>query len=235
MVIRYVRRDADPSISVVVPTVPGADADGLVRRLLDQSVDYPYEVLFVVDETIGRSAARNRGLRAARADVVAFTDDDCLPAANWLATIRASFASDPELVCLEGSVHGGCRYRGTRRYLTANLAVDRTAALEVGGFDESLHWREDTEFGWRMERDADGRCRFRADLRVCHPTVPRTRPDPECERHLRESFPDRYEELVGTTVGTRLALWARRTGVSQSVNGAINAVRRRFGPLCPVE
>ncbi|MCC2642082.1 MAG: hypothetical protein K0S45_2495, partial [Nitrospira sp.] len=33
----------------------------------------------------GPAAARNRGWRAARADLIAFTDDDCVPLRNWLS------------------------------------------------------------------------------------------------------------------------------------------------------
>lgn len=41
----------------------------------------------------GAYVARNRGLKAATGDLIAFTDPDCVPAADWLVTIEATMAS----------------------------------------------------------------------------------------------------------------------------------------------
>lgn len=224
-------RTRDPAVSVVVPSVPDHDHARTVALLEAQAFDHPYEVIVVNDGSIDRSEARNRGIEAASVDVVALTDDDCEPPADWLARIRSAFL-DPDLVCLEGGVYGGCRYTGTRRYLGCNVAVRRDAALAVGGYrSEYAGWREDTEFGWRLESKASGRCRYDDDLRMRHPTVPRTVPDLACERRLRAEYPERYREVIGTGPLHRLYLLARAAGIAPRINRLRNRLRRLLGPI----
>ncbi|CAB3768478.1 glycosyltransferase family 2 protein [Paraburkholderia solisilvae] len=50
----------------------------------------------------GQVAALNRGLDAARGDVIAITDDDAAPHADWVQRIEAHFAADPHLGALGG-------------------------------------------------------------------------------------------------------------------------------------
>jgi glycosyltransferase involved in cell wall biosynthesis len=53
---------------------------------------YPYRV--VHEPEPGLDHARNRGWRAARGEVVAFTDDDCEPDAGWPDALAAAYADD---------------------------------------------------------------------------------------------------------------------------------------------
>src|SRR5436190_310359 len=46
------------------------------------------------DRPAGRAAAREDGWRAARGDLVAFIDDDCVPAPDWLAAGVEASASE---------------------------------------------------------------------------------------------------------------------------------------------
>ncbi|WP_251328959.1 glycosyltransferase family A protein [Haloplanus pelagicus] len=233
MGVEYVRRATDPAVSVVVPSVPTYDHDPTMACLQAQTFDDPYEILLVDDGTVDRSTARNRGLEAASADVVALTDDDTRPPADWLATARAAFEADPDLICLEGPIYGGCRSFGPRHYVGCNLAVRRAAALDVGGFRSAFsEWREDVEFGWRMEAEATGRCRFEESFRMCHPSVPRTAFDPALERRLKREYPDRYDEVMDATVGRRLYRRARAVGLTQPIQRIGNALRRRLRGKC---
>lgn len=215
--IRKPHTSAEPYVSVVVPTLPGNDHDQLVDALGRQRIE-EYEVLLVEDETISVCAARNEGLEAANADIVAFTDDDCVPPLDWLERILDHFESDGDLVILEGPVEGGMDYRGRRKYPTCNLAVRREAALSVGGFrDDYEYWREDTEFGWRLEEE--GKRRFADDVRMVHPPRPRSSIIEENERRLATEYPEKYEEVIvpDTALG-RVNDWLWRNGFWEYVD-----------------
>lgn len=86
---------------VVVDNDPGS---GRVRELLG-AVDDPR--LRIVDEPRrGLSVARNTGLAAAGAPVVAFTDDDAVPDPDWVAALVRVFDADPDgrVGCVTGLV-----------------------------------------------------------------------------------------------------------------------------------
>ncbi|QLG48852.1 glycosyltransferase family 2 protein [Natrinema halophilum] len=204
---------SDPAVSVVVPTIPRNDHDAVVEHLREQTGG-AYEVIVVDDATLDICEARNAGIRAARGDIVALTDDDCRPSRDWLAGITDAFDRDSQLVCLEGAVRGGRTYDGERMYVGCNLAFDREAALAAGGFRSAFAgWRDDTEFGWRMERDADGRCTYRDDVEMYHPDQPRATIDEVLEARLRREYPERYEDvIVPDTLSGRVNDWLWRKG-----------------------
>ncbi len=107
--------------------------------------------------TRGPAGARNRGWRAARGALIAFTDDDTIPDPDWLAQGEAAMAVRGR-VAAWGRVHVPLPEQLTDNarntaglenavFVTANAFV-RTEALEaVGGFDERYEraWREDTD------------------------------------------------------------------------------------------
>jgi len=130
----------------------------------------------------GLSRAYNRGVREAQADLIAFTDDDCLAPPDWLANIWTAFAGDARADLLYGQVLAPPEFDGTptmgliplrafaervevRRLrafnglgMGANFAAPRAAVERVGGFDEvlggggPLQSTQDFDFAYRILR-----------------------------------------------------------------------------------
>lgn len=115
----------------------------------------PFPVVIVDEPTPGLSRARNRGLAHARGRVVAFTDDDCYPAPDFLAAIHTCFSSkdiaycggrvllfdptDRRITIQESNIH---REIAPNSYIRsgwihgANMAFVKETAIQLGGFDE---------------------------------------------------------------------------------------------------
>jgi glucosyl-dolichyl phosphate glucuronosyltransferase len=76
------------------------------RNVIDQLRRQPgYEKLtYLFEENQGVSHARNKGIAAARANIIAFTDDDIRPAKNWVSSISTALAKFPEADCIGGKV-----------------------------------------------------------------------------------------------------------------------------------
>jgi GT2 family glycosyltransferase len=160
------------------------------------------------------------GIREAKADIVALTDDDCRPSTEWIEHVVDEFETTDELVCLEGRVRGGRTYNGTRLYVGCNLSFNRNVATDIGMFrSEYAGWRDDTEFGWRMERDGDGCCKYSQNVVMDHPQRPRATIDNEIEQRLKKEYPGRYEDLIvpDTFLG-RLNDWMWRKGLWNQIN-----------------
>jgi glycosyltransferase involved in cell wall biosynthesis len=134
-------------------------------------------VRWISSPTTGLSASRNIGLAAARAPVIAFTDDDCRVEPGWVAAIRHAFQADFEMGMLFGTVvlraedradgyaaefEAGPRteYRGYFPNIRepwgigANMALRQTVADCVGNFDELLgaggHFRAGEEIDFTI-------------------------------------------------------------------------------------
>lgn len=114
----------------------------------------------------GPAVARNTGWRAARGEVVAFTDDDTVADPLWVAAGEAALRAHPEWSAASGTVE--VPLPDPRRlpqdhelmtlglasaeFVTANAFVRRAALERVGGFDERFRraWREDSDLQFRL-------------------------------------------------------------------------------------
>ncbi len=186
-----------PLVSVVVPTFKRADSVRLTMGAL-VSQDLPpekYEVL-VVDSTPddsverivrefqerascvlayhrkqpeGGAASRNLGARHARAELIAFTDSDCMPTPGWLSAGMAALEDGVGIV--QGRVlpdpngiPGFLKYyptveRESHIYECANVFYRRAAFEQAGGFspefverDLQVFGGEDVDLAWRVKR-----------------------------------------------------------------------------------
>jgi glycosyltransferase involved in cell wall biosynthesis len=77
------------------------DDTAAVARAVAES--HSGRVRVVVEEQIGLSAARNAGVAATEAEIIAFIDDDAFPEPGWLAAIVEGFRR-PDVMCVGGPV-----------------------------------------------------------------------------------------------------------------------------------
>lgn len=132
----------------------------------------------------GPGAGRNSGWRASRGRLVAFTDDDCEVAPDWLAAFLAAAERHPGAV-LQGRVlpHPAeaasigpfshtVRNEGlTRGFETANMLYPRELLERLGGFDEVFTQSgEDTDLAWRA-LDAGTEARYVPEALAYHAVV----------------------------------------------------------------
>ena len=90
-----------PDFEIVV--VDNAPATGATRELVT-SAYAGRGVRYVLEPVPGLAAAHNRGIAAARADVLAFTDDDVIADPHWLTALTRPFGADPRLACVTGLI-----------------------------------------------------------------------------------------------------------------------------------
>jgi GT2 family glycosyltransferase len=112
-------------------------------------------------DTDGPAAARNLGWRSAQGEIIAFTDDDCLPEPSWLRegvrAIQGGLDGAGGQVIVPLSSHPTDFEKNTAglmvsEFVTANCFYRRTALDTLGGFDEQFKtaWREDADLYFRM-------------------------------------------------------------------------------------
>lgn len=88
-----VRQTAGPIEVIVVDNAPRSDG---TRRVAEEA-----GVRYVVETRPGLNCARNCGFQAARAEIVAYTDDDAVPLPVWAETLLRVF-EDPDVAAVAG-------------------------------------------------------------------------------------------------------------------------------------
>lgn len=171
-----------PRFSIVIPTYNRPEQLGVCLQACAR-LDYPrdrFEVIVVDDggvepldgivarfqgmltlkllqqENTGPAAARNRGASEASGEFLAFTDDDCAPASDWLKALGRHCVASPDCVvggrtvnALTGNVYSTasqllisylCSFynaisHNARFFPSSNLAFPTKQFRAVGGFD----------------------------------------------------------------------------------------------------
>jgi len=127
----------------------------------------------------GPAANRNHGVKSALGRWLAFTDDDCLPDADWLAGFQSAAEAHPECALFEGAIYADRPRRSLAElapinekggYLwSGNFAISSRLFGEIGGFDERyVAAMEDVDLRQRLKK-AGHEALFLPSARVCHP------------------------------------------------------------------
>jgi len=220
-----------PAVSVVIPARNAAPTIGrTLRSLQNQTLPGPeFQVVLVddgsTDDTVaiaeasgarvitqhgvGPGEARNRGVEASEAEIIAFTDADCFPARDWLENGLMAMG---EADLVQGRVlpdrsaarspfdHTIWVVRESGLYETANLFVRRELFEEVGGFEDWLEVRigkrlgEDVWFGWKAKR-AGARTAYCEQALVEHAVFSRRWFEYVDERRRLVYFPDLVQKV----------------------------------------
>ena len=136
------------------------------------------------DPLNGRSASakRNYGASIAKANWLAFIDDDCIANKNWLQ--HASLKTSDDIGGIEGNVNipvperQTLTYKGIKRlsnsggYQTCNMLYRKEAFDKANGFDPNFpFYLEDTDLGWSV-KESGNEIIFADDVIVSHPVPP---------------------------------------------------------------
>lgn len=215
-------------------------ADEATRQVVEaEAARLPCRVRYVpVTGTHGPAAARNTGWRAAAAEFIAFTDDDCLPQPGWLAAgyealIGAADAAWGRLEMPLGEKPTDYERdaAGLARsiFVTANCFCRRAALEAVGGFDErfTAAWREDSDLYFSLiERKS--RIVHASQAVVVHPVrqaawgvsikqqrksqfdVLLYKKHPGLYRHYIAPFPKQYYWIVMSLALAAAGIWWRQ-------------------------
>ena len=146
--------------------VVGQGDEQTLRSAVEDAADGDERIRYRHLDRFGTCAARNRGIEQAMGEVIAFMDDDCEAAEDWLARIATTFEHHPEIGLLSGALVRPDPPPGSPKPMVcpemvpfevtydpvetgyqsppgfgaagANLAVRRSVAEAVGPFDELL-------------------------------------------------------------------------------------------------
>jgi O-antigen biosynthesis protein len=200
---------ASPIFSVIVCTRNGSSTLRACLQALSSQSYAKYEIIVIDDDSTdgsegivhqfgkihyykqkhaGLAAARNRGLRLAKGELLAYTDDDAMADEHWLARLIHAFeksdivaAGGPNLpprprnrteqivsLAPGGPAHVLLNDYEAEHLPGCNLAIRKSALEKIGGFHEVFRTAgDDVDICWRL-RAAGGKLRFVPGAVVWH-------------------------------------------------------------------
>jgi len=201
-----------PEVSIIIPAFNAQDT---IASCLDSifNLDYPREKMeiIVVDnnstdstEDIIRNypitvlrevnvqssyASRNKGIKNAKGEILAFTDTDCIVSTQWLKKLLSS-CRNPDYGCFAGKIEAyepqtlaeqfaavdeenhDQKHSLEEGYLpaanTANVAYRKEVLQEIGLFNNNLKSGGDAELTWRFVKHGKYKIYYEPDAIVYH-------------------------------------------------------------------
>ncbi len=161
-----------PRDRVEVVLVDDGSTDGTAQAARALAREWGGRMRVVEKPNGAPASARNAGVRVATGEIIAFTDADCVAAADWLEQVVGTLSADTDAAGAGGPITNVlprgwvARFldttafyrhrvrRGTVDYLlTANVAFRRAALAAVGDFSEREGaWGEDADLSFRLRQ-----------------------------------------------------------------------------------
>lgn len=166
-----------PKEKFEIIVVDDGSTDGTENEIKNLTKQFK-NLCYLYQKNQGPATARNLGLKKAKREIIAFTDSDCLPAEDWLEQIEKAFRLNPKALGIEGKTISNFEkedyfhYRTFNetggQYWTCNIAYQKKALVDIGGFDESFtFFFEDIDLARRLLRK--GKIVFAPMVVVMHP------------------------------------------------------------------
>lgn len=197
-------------ISIIIPCFNEADNIGTcIDSIESQHYDGSFEIIAVdngsTDNTVGiikdmgiilehaqkkgPAAAKNKGIKKAKGDIIVFIDADCIAHPDWIKNIISPF-NDREIGCVAGEISAHKPQTIIEEFLTkkkhlsqsinishsfrpyaatANAAYRKEVFEKVGLFDERLFTGEDADMSWRMQLESRFKLKYCPEAIVFHP------------------------------------------------------------------
>jgi glycosyltransferase involved in cell wall biosynthesis len=157
-----------PRVSYEVIVISDGPDDETRDAVLNFSTNIPGIRYYALPAKRGPAAARNLGWKAALAEFIAFTDDDCLPHSDWLQSLYEGYKNaGQEDVAFTGRTivpipatptdyERNIAHLQEAEFITANCACTLSALERINGLDEAftMAWREDSDFQFKLIRNA---------------------------------------------------------------------------------
>jgi len=131
-------------------------------------------VKYITARNKGRSAARNLGIKNAAGDIIAFIDDDCVVARDWISQIASLYKTYPDIQIIQGRINSVPTLNPIRkiqeigfRMLRENCVTNKNAFFFGSNnasirkanifshdlfFDEDLETRDDIDLYYRIKK-----------------------------------------------------------------------------------
>lgn len=199
-------------VSIIIPVYNGAcTIEACIESLLQQNcTSDAYEIIVVENgstdnttelvkkypvrlfhsDTRGPAPARNLGIARSEAEIVAFTDADCIADPNWINELIEPYR-EPEVGGVGGAIlayqhdHRNTIERfsddyapltnflsGDHEFLphlyTANASYRHCLLSEIGGFNDHLITAEDVDLAWRLQLQTGCKLRYAPRAIIYH-------------------------------------------------------------------
>ena len=202
-----------PFVSIIVPVYNGEKIIGeCIESLLNQT--YPkdkYEIIIVDNNSKDRTAeiikkypvkylledkiqssyaARNKGVKHAKGEILAFTDADCIVSPQWLENGINEFLKDDRIGCVGGkslsyqpsnqveefllkkggigAINGPLTSYPIPFFPTLNVFYKKEVFKKIGLFDTTFYSGGDVDFCWRMQFFTDFKLAFAPEAIIYH-------------------------------------------------------------------